>query len=502
VIEPTENKRTGLVVLVLLLLTLAIYWPVQGYDFVQYDDPDYVFENQTVVKGITPYGLMWSFVDAHAANWHPVTWISHMLDCQFFGLNPGAHHLVNLLLHCSNCALLFLFLRTTTSALWPSLLVAALFAWHPLRVESVAWISERKDVLSGFFFMLTLLAYARYARTEAENHETRPAKSESKFSIFNFQFSVRNPSFWFPLTLAFFTLGLLSKPMLVTVPAILLLLDYWPLKRIADGPPESHRFEIPWPLIREKIPFFLLCLMVALITPFAQKTAGAVISLQSEGIPARLENSLAGYLGYLVKFFWPHDLSFLYLRPSSVPVSTLLIAALVLLAISVFVFKPLWTLPKCSVDSDSRRHMVVGWFWYLIMVLPVCGLAQAGLQSMADRYTYLPMIGVGIMLAWTARELAVLLRDRPACQHIFTGTLCALLLVCVFLTRQQIQYWQNTETLMDHALQIDPNNYVAHQNLGVYYSSLGMDQAAREHRQRFRELDPALHTVFPTPSTP
>jgi hypothetical protein len=487
-----------------MLVTLAIYWPAGRFDFVQYDDDEYVFDNQTVRSGLTWYGVAWAFADSHAANWHPLSWISHMVDCQLFGLNPSAHHLENVLLHCSNTVLLFLVLQTMTGTFWRSALVAGLFAWHPLRVESVAWVSERKDVLSGFFFFLTLLTYAKFVKSKVQSPKSE-AKSHPPFSILNGRSS---RCYW--LSVCFFGLGLLAKPMLVTVPFVLLLLDFWPLRRFgfsAQKPssikhPDSG-IEYPVPttlnLVREKIPFFLLSLSVILITPFAQNAGGAVVSLESEGITARLEIALAGYARYLAKIMWPHDLSFLYLRPPAVPPLTLIVAALVLLVISALVFH--WIRPtlNCSTDGQlppktgyRRLYLAVGWLWFLGMMLPVSGLAQTGLHAITDRYTYLPSIGLEIMAVWGVGEMAATFLPFRASGPAIVAASVVVLVVCAALTRHQLTYWQNTETLMEHALQIDPNNYVAHQNLGVYYTKLGRTEAAREHRERFRELQPSF----------
>ena len=491
--EPTRvmanriNRQTSLVCLVLVLITLAVYWPVRHYDFVQYDDPDYVLENQTVQNGITWYGLEWAFVDVHVYNYHPVTWLSHMLDCQFFGVNAGAQHLVNVSFHAINSMLLFLALRMITGAFWRSSFVAAFFAWHPLRVESVAWISERKDVLSGFFFIAMLFAYAKYANAKIEKPKAEPPQPSSiKTPILPF-----SPGLYYWVSVGCFALGLLSKPMLVTVPFVLLLLDFWPLRRL-DFTTSGSSF-IPWsrlgPLICEKTPFILLSLGVGLITFAAQHSGGAVVSLSSEGFSSRVATMLIGYLGYLEKTFWPNPLTFLYLRPASFPVTTILIAALVILGISAICLRSFCR--GLPVESPGSA-IVFGWFWFLVMLLPVCGLLQAGPQLMADRYTYLPSIGLGIIIAWGANELALKFPAIGASRVVLFAVGIAALGLCVNCARHQLGFWQNTETLMMHALTIDPNNYVAHQNLSVYYSKIGNIQAASDHRQRFRQLNPTF----------
>jgi hypothetical protein len=522
VIEPNDSRRAALACFVLVLITSAIYWPSRHYDFVQYDDPDYVLENGTVKQGITLYGFEWALVDSHASNYHPVTWLSHMLDCQLFGLDPGAHHAVNMLIHSVNAALLFLALRMMTGAFWRSAFVAALFAWHPLRVESVAWISERKDVLSGLFFFLTLLAYAKYVQSKVQSPKSKvggPTAMESStssrsilcnpFSIFRDRSSAL---YW--LSLGFFTLGLLSKAMLVTLPFILLLLDFWPLRRVRapgqrfapsaisrpslitksdpdcepqkPGCTSQHPTSTLRQLLKEKVPFFVLAFIIGLITFFAQRSEGAVVSLHSETIAERLTTMLAGYLGYLQKCFWPDHLSFLYLRSGSISGVKVAVAVFTLLVVTTLCASGLGS---HSSNSDRKRAVAVGWFWFLIMLLPVSGLVQVGPQLMADRYTYLPGIGLAIMAVWTVASLP---RLSPALTRPVIACCGGFLLACIALTRQQIAFWQNTETLMTHALRIDPNNYVAHQDLAIYLAKQGYLEAARAHRERVVELDPLL----------
>jgi len=506
------NGRTWLAGSFLAVVTLALYWPVRHFDFVQLDDPGYVFENQTVSKGLTSWGVVWSVVDAHESNWHPVTWLSHMLDCQLFGLRPGAHHVVNALLHSANAVLLFLVLRALTGAFWRAAFVAALFAWHPLRVESVAWISERKDVLSGFFFMLTLRAYGAYvakleaaARTNSEGRtpinreqvpkaEGRPkpeirtpkiagnySGSFSGLGLWALDFGLfsrvtHNASFSYIVALVFFALGLMSKPMLVTTPLVLLLLDYWPLRRWTFENQKSKIKNLLW----EKAPFFLLSFAVGTITFFAQRQGGAVVPLKSEGPWLRIGYALVGGFGYVQKFFWPSPLGILYLRPGTFPVGTLALALLILLGMTV----------AALAVVRRRPYLAVGWFWFLLMLLPVSGLIQVGPQFMADRYSYLPGIGLAVMLAWGGEEIIARLANAKVSEAIITGFAVAALITCLTLTRHQLGYWQNTETLMGHALELNPNNYLAHNNLGIYYTRLGRTEEASFHYRRARESDP------------
>lgn len=467
---------------ILLLVTLAIYWPVHNYGFVDYDDNDYVFNNPTVKNGLTWWGFVWSFVDAHAANWHPLTWLSHMLDCQLFGLNAGGHHLVNVLFHCGNSVLLFLALRSMTGAFWRSTFAAALFAWHPLRVESVAWISERKDVLSGFFFMLTLWIYGLYAKSKAEEKRSRGEKemSDARKALSPFLLCSLSPRRLYALALVCFAFGLLAKPMLVTLPCVLLLLDLWPLRR-ADIEGRSL-FSISfvranWNLLKEKFPFFVLSALVCVITIFSQRTAAAP---NAGGILDRTKQVFVAYMRYIEDFFWPHDLSVLYLR-KEIPIQSAIIAALVLLGIFIFVFA----------NNRRRPYLATGWLWFVGVLVPVIGLVPVGLQSHADRYTYLPSIGLSLMLIWGGHEMVTSWISKPKAQIILAFAGVIALLLCIQLTIQQLRYWKNTETLMERALTIDPNNYVAHTDLGVYFSRKGETEKASVHYQRARELDPS-----------
>ncbi len=436
----SRRWRNGYACLFLVVATLAVYWPARHYQFVAYDDDDYVYNNQTVQAGLTWHGVEWSF-DRQANNWHPLTWLSHMADCQIFGLNAGGPHMVNVALHCANAVLLFLLLqmlmRGSASALppdafWRNLFVTGLFALHPLRVESVAWISERKDVLSGFFGLLALLCYAKYAQ----------GSGKPKLSL-----SYR-------LAVIFFICSLLSKPMLVTLPLILLLLDWWPLQRFT---PDNKDGKCPacQRLLAEKWPFFFISIAFCGITLVAQHPG---LPGQNVGIFARIESIPVNYLGYIEKLLWPQNLSFLYLRPDTIPIGQFLLAVMVLLLISGLAF------------AIYRRGPAVpmGWLWFLIMLLPVCGIVSLGRLSIADRYTYLPSIGFYIMIAWAMADFAG--KKLPSwARPVLLGSGGAFLLaVCAALSRQQLTTWENTETLYKHALKVDSNNSVAQQNLHIY----------------------------------
>jgi hypothetical protein len=420
----------------LVITTLAVYWPARHYKFVAYDDDNYVYNNPTVLAGLTWAGVEWSFVDRQANNWHPLTWISHMADCQIFGLDAGGPHMVNVAFHCANAVLLFLLLQALlrrnvetpsppSNFFWRNLFVAALFALHPLRVESVAWISERKDVLSGFFGLLTLLCYTKYVTGNGLPRLSLPYR----------------------LAVLFFACSLLSKPMLVTLPLVMLLLDYWPLQRLNTATPQR--------LLTEKWPFFLLTAIFCVIT----------LSVQQPGLPSqpiglfdRIEIVATNYLGYLEKLLWPQNLSFLYLRPDTIPVGQFALAILALFFTS-------------ALALACRRHcpaLAIGWLWFLIVLLPVCGLVSLGRLSIADRYTYLASIGFYLMVTWGLTALAGKLFPVRIKQILLGTAAIIVLAVCAVLSHKQLSYWHDTQTFYKHALQVDPKNYVAQQNLRIY----------------------------------
>jgi protein O-mannosyl-transferase len=444
-----SNRRTWFACLLLAFATFAIYWPVRHYDFVEYDDDGYVFDNPMVRAGLSWRGFAWAFAGGHDCNWHPLTWLSHMADCQLFGLNPGAMHLENVLLHGTNSVLLLLLLNSMTGKLGRSAFVVALFALHPLRVESVAWIAERKDVLSGFFFMLTLWFYVLHAKKQTNG-------ADSKFQKNNF----------YRLSWLCFILGLLSKPMLVTVPIILLLLDFWPLGRFTIY---DLRFTAGR-LIREKIPFFLLSIIAGVITLFAQRAGGGWTPSDSHFFQ-RMANVIIDYCNYIEKLLWPQNLSFLYLRSNQISLAEFFLAVSVLTAISIL----------AAINLRRRPWLAVGWLWFLVMLLPVSGLLQIGRLSIADRYTYLPSIGFYLMAVWGITDLLAILFSKKICRWLAVFGATAILLACAIQTRQQLACWQNTQTLMEHALKIDPDNYVAKVDLGIYLFEKE-HPGVREHR--------------------
>lgn len=429
--------RPRTICLLLALLTVLAYSPLRHASSVVFDDPDYIGDPH-VQAGLTWPGVQWAFTTWHASNWHPLTWLSLMLDASLFGPNPGAEHLVNVLIHAANALLLFLLFYFATKKLWAAAFVAALFAWHPLHVESVAWLSERKDVLSTFFGFLALLAYVRYAKLQNSKSKT-----------------------WYVLVLALFAFSLLAKPMLVTLPFVMLLLDAWPLARyegMASGSSDADkknqgRSKHFAGLLLEKAPFFLLTLLSCIVTFLAQRSE-AVVSLEQRPLGLRVENALVSYAEYLAKTFWPAHLAVIYPLPHGIPAWQIAGAAAVLIAISLLA----WMTRK------RRPYFVIGWLWFVGTLVPVIGMVQVGGQALADRYTYFPLIGIFIAIAYGIAELAPRFRTPVAA----TSTAAALTLgACLCLTWRQIGFWQDSVKLFRHAIAITKDNAIADINLGV-----------------------------------
>jgi len=473
-------QRPGVLCLLLAVTTMAVFLPVARHGYVNYDDSDYVTANTHVQSGLRWENVVWAFKSGHASNWHPLTWMSHMLDVQLFGQKAGAHHLVSLGFHIANTLLLLLLLRRLTGALWRSFMVAALFALHPLHVESVAWVSERKDVLSGFFFLLTLGAYARYGECRMQNAECRMQRREtgasdrpSGITVHGARFTPAPTVVWYLLALLCFTLGLMSKPMLVTLPFVLLLLDYWPLQRF--------RRAAFWRLVAEKAPFFLLAVVSCVVTFIVQRKGGAVSTSLSVG--ARIANALVSYIRYIGKIFWPDDLSVLYPHPGHWPVWQVIGSAALLLVVCAVVI----------VVARRRPYLVVGWLWFCGTLVPVIGLVQVGIQSMADRYTYLPLIGLFIMLAWGTAEL---IPDRPWRTEALAAAGVSLVAVCALLTARQIRFWRDSEALFRHAVQVTRDNYLAYNNLGFYLWGQGRKAEAMEHYRMALKINPAYEDAL------
>jgi tetratricopeptide (TPR) repeat protein len=451
--SPNNNHRVWLLCLGLILGVLFAFGPVIDGGFINYDDDLYVTSNAQVQNGLTLEGIGWAFRSTEASNWHPLTWISHMVDCQLFGLKAWGHHFSSLLLHTVNTLLVFVVLRRMTGATWRSAFVAALFGLHPLRVESVAWVAERKDVLSATFSLLTVWAYVRFAE-------------ESK---------VRSPQsrIYYGLALVCFCLGLLSKPMVVTIPFVLLLLDYWPLGRSSRFGAAGHqRDPVSWTrLAWEKLPFFLLAAGSSAITFMVQKRGGAMETLAGLPWNARVENAVVSYCRYLGKLVYPVNLSVFYPHAGHSSVGTWVLSASLLLGVTALVV----------VTRRRWPHLLVGWFWFVGTLVPVIGLVQVGEQSMADRYTYVPTIGVIMLVTWGVHELVRKWRYRAITLRVIAG---GVTLLCMALTRQQAAFWRNSGTLFRHAIAVTESNHIGYLHLGDYLSQQGqIDDAIAMYRQ-------------------
>ena len=436
----------------LSLLTFAGFEQVRNNDFISYDDFQYVSENVNVKEGLSVESFVWAFTSGHASNWHPLTWISHMIDCQLYGLDPAGHHMTNLLLHTLTVLCLFWFLKTATGAIWPSAFVAAVFAIHPLHVESVAWIAERKDVLCGLFWMLTMAAYLRY---------------------------VKGPRIGrYLLVTVCFCLGLMAKPMIVTLPFVLLLLDYWPLDRFQLRPQKGKGISIPYRLIAEKIPLFILAAASSMITFMVQIKARTITDIVEIPFFYALLNGLTSYTGYLVKMIYPVGLAILYPHPGrSIALWQPIVSVAILAGLTVF-----------FISSAKRRpYLTVGWLWYLGTLVPVIGIVQVGRQAMADRYTYLPAIGIFIIIAWGAGEILAKWRYRKFIQVVLAGTVLVGLLLC---TRIQVGHWQNSLTLYDHTLRVTENNYTILTSYGKVLAEYGRNEDAIKCYEKALQINP------------
>jgi tetratricopeptide (TPR) repeat protein len=423
----------------LLGLILLVYGQVHNFEFVNLDDRDALLANDHVRYGLSLGAIGWAFTSAYAANWFPVTWISHMLDFQLFGLDSGWHHLTNLMIHAASSLLLFALLRRMTGRLWESAFVSFVFALHPQHVESVAWVSERKDVLSAFFWFLTTWLYLDYV--------DRPDWRR------------------YLLALGAFCLGLMSKQMLVTLPFVLLLLDYWPLRR--------HKTTIIAQLVVEKVPYLTISAAASVIAYRVQHQAGAVLSTVSLPIATRAENAVLSYVEYLEQFFWPTGLAAFYPYPPSMQTWLIIGCAAALVMISVLVL--------------SRPYLAVGWFWYLGTLVPVIGLVQVGMQARADRYTYLPMVGISIMLAWGMAEL---MAKWPRARFTLQAVSVLVCLGWLAVTWTQVPYWQNSVALFQHAIAVTESNFIAETNLGVVLAEQGHVDEAVRHLYRSVEENP------------
>ena len=433
-----------LICLFLVIATLAVYWQINYHEFINFDDSLYILKNQRVQKGLTSESISWAFSFTDIAYWHPLTWLSHMLDCQIYGLIPGMHHRTSLIFHIINSILLFFVLQKMTGTLWRSAFVAALFALHPLHVESVAWIAERKNVLSTFFWMLTMLAYVHYT--------TRP-------SLYRYL-----------LTLLLLMLGLMAKPMLVTLPFVLLLLDYWPLERL--------RHQSPFNLILEKIPFFALSAVSVYISSLSVHRYEIVVSTELVPMQLRIANALVSYVKYIEKMIWPKNLAIFYPFPDTLPIWQILGAGLFLASISFLVL----------LNLRKKPYLCMGWLWFLGTLIPVIGLKQAGLwPAMADRWAYVPLVGIFIILAWGGSDLLKKWTNKKIVSSILAMSVLLALTIQSFL---QATHWKNNIALFENAIKVTENNWLAHNNLGIALFSEGKLDKAIYHYKKALNIKP------------
>jgi protein O-mannosyl-transferase len=480
------NDKTAVVGVCALLAAavFVVFGQTLRYDFVNYDDDVYFYSNAHVQAGLTGREVAWAFSTGYNGNWHPLTWLSFMLDVEMFEVDPAGPHLINVLLHAANTILLFLLLKQMTGAYWRSALVAALFGLHPLHVESVAWVSERKDVLSGLFFMLTLWAYAQYVscargqepgerRTSNIEHRTPNAeREESRLAASKRSEDgiMHHAPRYYLLCLFLFALGLMSKPMLVTVPFVLLLLDYWPIQRF-------NRSTIPR-LLLEKLPFFLLSAFACVTTIYAQPHNG--VRIEKIPLDVRIDNSVTTCFVYLEKTVCPTRLTVFYpFAPDGVSAVKTGLGLILLAGICL----------GCFLLRRKRPYLLAGWLWYLGMLAPVIGVVQIARHARADRYTYLPLIGVFTVLVWGAVELFPFWRHRRRVVGVVAVTVIVVLMAW---SSQQTSYWRNSESLWTHALACTKGNYIAHNNLGLVLDVQGRSAEARQHFQKALEINPSF----------
>jgi len=452
----------------LVVITLAAYGQVIHHEFLNYDDNVYVTQNPVVRAGLSRYGIVWAFRTFQSSNWHPLTWLSHMLDVELFGMNASPHHQTALLLHILNTLLLFSILHRMTGHLWRSCFAAALFAIHPLHVESVAWVAERKDVLSTFFWMLTIWAYARYVQ--------RPRAG------------------WYTVMVLVFALGLMTKPMLVTLPFVLLLLDYWPLGRLKLAGPKAQSEAVPLRrLIGEKVPLFLLAAGSSFMTYYAQQKGGAVGTFQEFPIGVRAANALVSYVAYISKTVWPTGLAIFYPHPGdSIPTWHVVGSGVLLAVVSALAIWRVRSLP----------YLATGWFWYVGTLVPVIGLVQVGAQSMADRYTYIPLIGLFLAVSWGVPDVLSRLLDRrkqrkrespirPFAHSSFLAAAgIAVIAALTLLTWKQAGYWRSSISVFEHAVGVTEGNYLAHGNLGNALIEVRDFEGAIVHLEKALQIKP------------
>jgi Tfp pilus assembly protein PilF len=441
----------------LIVSSLLVYGQVLNHDFINFDDGKYVTENPPVKAGLTRESIVWAFTTQHDGNWFPLTWLSHMLDCELYGLNPMGHHWTNLQIHIANAVLLFLVFNWMTGALWQSGLIAVLFAIHPLHVESVAWVSERKDVLCALFWILSMWAYVRYVRD--------PTKTR------------------YLIIVLFFALGLMAKPMLVTLPFALLLLDFWPLSRFQPvSKKKASAFLSFFALVWEKVPLFVLSAASSTLTFFVQQHGGNVATLNLLPLEARTANAFVSYLSYLVKTVWPRKLALYYPHTKIISSSQIILSVAFVICLTLLVFWAARRLP----------YLLTGWLWYLGTLFPVIGLVQVGFQRMADRYTYIPLIGIFIIVAWGISDITARWRHRKIILTVIPSVVLGALMICTWF---QVRHWQNTLTIFKHTLNVTHNNSVAHYKVAYVLAQNGKLDEAITHYSKSLEIDPRYSMV-------
>lgn len=469
----TQNADR-LVFLTLAALVLTIYYQTVGFAFINFDDNLYVYQNQFVLSGLNWQTLKWAFTSFYAANWHPLTWISHALDAHFFGANAGAHHATNVLFHLLNSVLAFVVFRRLTGDFWKSTIIAALFAVHPTHVESVAWVSERKDVLSTLFWLLTMLAYFKYTEVRTKKGTEKETEQNSG-KITSFCFS---SSLYLLLVSILFALGLMAKPMLVTLPFVLLLCDYWALERF------QRLRDLP-PLLIEKIPLFVLSAISSYITLIAQKASGAVESLDVLPLGTRILNAIDAYAKYIGMLFYPRNLAISYPYNFGISLSGIILPAIVLIAITAF----------CVWQMHRRKYLLMGWLWFLGTLVPVIGLVQVGAQAMADRYTYISYFGLFIMLVWGVSDIFEKLKIK---QTVFLMIFSIWILVLTFLAYQQTALWRNSEIFYRYVLSVTKGNFLTAHNLCHYLLMENRPEEAEGYCQQSIEINPNYAEAFNT----
>lgn len=454
--KPQNNNRFYLISALLILATLAVYWQVVDFDFTNFDDDVYVYENPAMQAGLVPSTIRWALTTTHTSLWQPVVWISYLIDTEINGIDPQIFHVVNVLFHLANTLLLFFLLSRITGFKWRSAFIAALFAIHPLHVESVAWVAERKDVVSTFFMFLTIWAYLNYIK--------RPEPRQ------------------YLLILIAFVLGLMSKSMLVTLPVLLLLLDYWPLRRLIWTNGETNNQGVSfYNLVREKIPLFILSAISGIITIYIMKTNAVMGSLDKYPIGVRIANSFVAHISYIVKMFWPQNLAVFYPHPvNTLPVWQVIGSAILFILISAIAV-------RCM---RSRPYILVGWLWYVISLFPVNGLMQQGEVTAADHFTYIPLIGLFIIVAWGVLDLLGMREKSGNTARAICGILAvtsvSALMVCAYI---QTSYWRNSITLFTHALKVTDKNPLANCNLGAALEEKGLvDDAIAYYRRAINIL--------------